>query len=63
MELDCFARTPFSRTHLVCNIDIFLAYDIIAGPLDLTIKSSTKLNVPEYQLVIKTFNFVEKMPR
>ena len=31
-------------------------YDLIAGPLDLTIK----WNMPEYPLVVKTSNFVEK---
>ena len=48
--------------HLGCDIGVFSAHDIIAGPLDLTIKSSTKWNTPEYPLVVKTFNFVDKMP-
>ena len=70
LELDCLSLAVGSPEaleeppkHLGHDIGVFLAHDIIAGPLDLTIKSSTKWNAPEYRLVVKTFNFVEKMPR
>ena len=43
-----FRRTSkIFRTRYLC----FLGYDIIAGPLHLIIKLSTKRNVPEYPLV------------
>ena len=70
LELDCLSLAVGSPEvleeppkHLGCDIGAFLAHDIIAGSLDLTIKLSTKWNAPEYPLVVKTFNFVEKMSR
>ena len=69
MELNCLSLAAENPEvleeppkHLGRNIGVFLVYDIIAGPLDLTIKSSTKWSTPQYSLVVKTFNFVEKMP-
>ena len=70
LEIDCLSLEVGSPEvleehpkHLGCDIGVFLAHDIIAGPLDLTIMSSTKWNAPEYPLIIKTLNFVEKVPR
>ena len=69
MELDCLSLAVGSSEvleeppkHLRRDIGVFSAYDIITGPLDLTIKSSTKRNTPEYPLVVKSFNFVDKIP-
>ena len=69
MELDCLSLAVGSSEvleeapkHLRRDIGVFSAHDIITGPLDLTIKSSTKQNTPEYPLVVKSFNFVDKIP-
>ena len=69
--IECFKKAATSTStiieevpdHLTKDITKFPSYDIISGPLNASVLRGTKWSVPEYPIVVNTFNIVKSLSR